>query len=218
MLTSSEENYIKALFYLQQKASKGVSTSALAQRLDTKPSSATDMLQKLSEKGLVDYVKYKGALLSTDGYQLAAHVVRKHRLWEVFLVKTLGFSWDQVHDIAEQLEHVHAPLLVEKLDAFLGHPRRDPHGDPIPDKNGQIHQVEKALLSTQQNDQESILVSIKDANDDFLKYLNQKNISLGAFIKVIALEPFDGSMTVEVNHETHYFSSTITNNLYVQSL
>ena len=107
MLTFSEENYIKSLFHLQQNTQHGVSTSALAQRLETKPSSATDMLQKLSDKGLVDYIKYKGALLSPEGYQLAAHIVRKHRLWEVFLVKTLDFSWDQVHDIAEQLEHIH---------------------------------------------------------------------------------------------------------------
>ena len=218
MLTLSEENYIKSLFHLQQNTQHGVSTSALAQRLETKPSSATDMLQKLSDKGLVDYIKYKGALLSPEGYQLATHIVRKHRLWEVFLVKTLDFSWDQVHDIAEQLEHIHSPLLVEKLDAFLGHPRRDPHGDPIPDKNGYLPEVQKTLLSEHISGQESILVSVKDASDNFLKYLNQKNISLGAHIKVIALEPFDGSMTVEINDLTHYFSPTITTNLYVQSL
>jgi DtxR family Mn-dependent transcriptional regulator len=146
-MTISEENYIKVIYHLSIVSPKGVNTNAIAGMLDTKASSVTDMMKKLSEKNLVSYQKYQGVTLSEKGLQSAKMIVRKHRLWEVFLVDKLGFSWDEVHEIAEELEHIKSEKLINKLDAFLGFPAADPHGDPIPDEKGMIKKIEKQLLS-----------------------------------------------------------------------
>ena len=134
MFSQAEENYVKAIYALDTQTKKGVSTNLIAKKLQTKASSVTDMLQKLSGKRLVDYKKYHGVQLSKKGKKIAASVIRKHRLWETFLVRKLHFSWDEVHDIAEQLEHIQSERLIDGLDAFLEFPTVDPHGDPIPDK------------------------------------------------------------------------------------
>ena len=134
MSTKAEENYLKTIFKLSEKEKDSVSTNAIAEELETKPSSVSDMLKKLSEKKLINYIKYQGVSLTPLGHRLAVHVIRKHRLWEVFLVSHLNFKWDEVHDIAEQLEHIKSKALVNRLDAFLNFPSYDPHGDPIPNQ------------------------------------------------------------------------------------
>ena len=217
-MTRAEENYLKALYHLSDHDRELVSTTELADRLDTKPSSATDMLQKLHEKSLVAYTKYKGAKLSTKGRLKASQIVRKHRLWEVFLVDKLDFGWEEVHEIAEQLEHIKSPELVERLDQFLGCPTMDPHGDPIPDQKGQMVVVQKSLLADQAEDSSAILMGIKDSDAEFLTYLSQKNIKLGSCITVLDKEPFDQSMTIEIDGQIHFISKIISNNLYVQTL
>ncbi|MBL6607610.1 MAG: metal-dependent transcriptional regulator [Bacteroidetes bacterium] len=215
-MTRAEENYLKAMYQLSAGKNQRVSTTALAERLETKPSSATDMLQKLHDKSMVKYTRYKGAQLSPEGRHIASQIVRKHRLWEVFLVEKLAFGWDQVHDIAEQLEHIKSPDLVERLDVFLGCPKVDPHGDPIPDDKGNIEQINKILLCEQEPNSRCVLMGIKDTDDAFLKYLSQKNIKLGSLITVLDKEPFDESMTVVIDQKTHFISKIISTNIYVQ--
>jgi len=217
-MTRAEENYLKALYHLSDHDRELVSTTELADRLDTKPSSATDMLQKLHEKSLVAYTKYKGAKLSPKGRLKASQIVRKHRLWEVFLVDKLDFGWEEVHEIAEQLEHIKSTELVERLDQFLGCPTTDPHGDPIPDQMGHIVAIQKSLLADQAEDSSAILMGIKDSDAEFLTYLSQKNIKLGSCITVLDKEPFDQSMTIEIDGQIHFISKIISNNLYVQTL
>ena len=176
------------------------------------------MLQKLHEKSLVAYTKYKGAKLSTKGRLKASQIVRKHRLWEVFLVDKLDFGWEEVHEIAEQLEHIKSTELVERLDQFLGCPTTDPHGDPIPDQKGHMVTVQKSLLADQAEDSSAILMGIKDSDAEFLTYLSQKNIKLGSCITVLDKEPFDQSMTIEIDGQIHFISKIISNNPYVQTL
>ena len=145
MFSLAEENYLKAIFHLDTGSIGGVSTSAIALKMDTKPSSVTDMVQKLADKKVLSYQKYKGTFLTEEGKKIAANVIRKHRLWEVFLVEKLNFHWDEVHDIAEQLEHIKSEELITRLDEFLDHPDFDPHGDPIPEKDGIIKSNEKKI-------------------------------------------------------------------------
>ena len=145
-MTFSEENYLKTIYHLTTASDAEVSTNAIAEKMETKASSVTDMLKKLAEKGLINYKKYQGVSLTQDGKLAAKMSVRKHRLWEVFLVEKLGFSWDEVHDIAEQLEHIKSEKLINKLDDFLDNPTEDPHGDPIPDREGRIIKIEKQFF------------------------------------------------------------------------
>ena len=148
MFSLSEENYLKSIYHLEAIHGKGISTNSIAKKLETKASSVTDMIKKLAEKEVLVYKKYQGVSLKTLGRKEAITIVRKHRLWEVFLVDKLNFSWDEVHDVAEQLEHIKSPKLIDELDVFLGFPKMDPHGDPIPDKEGNFQKIEKRLLST----------------------------------------------------------------------
>ena len=147
MYSFAEENYLKAIYHLENEIKGGVSTNAIAKKMETKPSSVTDMVQKLADKKLLSYVKYRGSFLTRYGKIIAANIIRKHRLWEVFLVKKLNFQWDEVHDMAEQLEHIQSDKLISRLDQFLEHPDFDPHGDPIPDEKGNIKPSDKKLLS-----------------------------------------------------------------------
>jgi DtxR family Mn-dependent transcriptional regulator len=217
MLTLSEENYIKAIFHLETISGKGISTNAIAKKLETKASSVTDMVKKLDEKNVLVYKKYQGVSLTDLGRKIAAGVIRKHRLWEVFLVEKLNFSWDEVHDVAEQLEHIKSAKLIDELDALLGFPKTDPHGDPIPDKNGKFHKIEKRLLSSLKESESGVCVGVNDSSSDFLKYLDKNNISLGKRIEVISTEPFDGSVTIKVGDHQLSISHKISNNIYIQS-
>jgi DtxR family Mn-dependent transcriptional regulator len=195
---------------------KGVTTNAIAGMLETKASSVTDMLKKLSDKDLVSYQKYQGVTLTEKGFLSAKMIVRKHRLWEVFLVDKLQFSWDEVHDIAEELEHIQSIALIDKLDAFLGYPDFDPHGDPIPNRQGEIKKTTKLLLSEAELNQEYHCIGVKDSSSEFLKYLDKQKIALGSVFKVIEKESFDDTLTVEINAQEKIISNKIANNLYVQ--
>lgn len=216
MYTLAEENYLKAIYHLQEEINGGVPTNAIADKLKTKPSSATDMVQKLADKELVSYVRYKGATLTKSGKKVAIGVIRKHRLWEVFLVEKLNFHWDEVHDIAEQLEHVKSDVLIDKLDQFLDHPDYDPHGDPIPDKNGNIKSADKRLLSEMSKKDHGMLVGVRETSTEFLQFLDKRNIAIGTPIKVLGKEFFDGSMVIQVKREQFFISKKIAENLYIQ--
>lgn len=216
MYTLAEENYLKTIFHLEQEFDKEVSTNAIAEEMKTKASSATDMVQKLSDKGLLEYKKYKGARLSKEGETVAIKVVRKHRLWEVFLVEKLNFQWDEVHHIAEQLEHIQSDELVNRLDKFLDYPDYDPHGDPIPDKNGNIKSAQKKLLSELDKGNKGQLVGVRETSTDFLQFLDKRNIAIGSEIKVLGREFFDGSMVIQVKKEQFFISKKIAENLYIQ--
>ena len=218
MFTLSEENYLKAIYHLEEISKKGISTNSIAKKLDTKASSVTDMIKKLSEKKVVIYKKYQGVNLTTFGKKSAAIIIRKHRLWEVFLCQKLNFAWDEVHEIAEQLEHIKSEALVDKLDQFLGFPTIDPHGDPIPDKDGKITKRKKVKLATLREGEQSVLLSIKDSSDDFLRYLDKKEIAIGSLIKVTSIEPFDRSMLVEIENKVILITEEVANNLLVKEL
>ena len=216
LVTQSEENYLKSIYNLGKRGSHAVSTNAIAEKVEAKASSVTDMLKKLSEKQLVNYVKYQGVSLTNDGKRTAANVVRKHRLWEVFLVNKLNFSWDEVHDIAEQLEHIKSEKLVNELNDFLGNPTHDPHGDPIPDKDGNSPKFQKILLSQINQQVVCICTGVKDSSASFLKYLDKHRIALGTTIQVLTKESFDESMTIKINNSVLTISKEIANNLYVK--
>lgn len=215
-MTHSEENYIKIIFHLRRKGTEEVSTNAIAEQMDTKPSSVTDMVRKLSDKGLLHYKKYQGVNLTELGEQKALAIVRKHRLWEVFLVEKLNFSWDEVHEVAEQLEHINSEKLIDKLDRLLDYPKYDPHGDPIPDKNGAFKEREKKLLSEVPVSTEGICVGVRDSSTAFLKFLDKNNIALGQSIKVLDREAFDGSLLVLISGREVSLSSQIASNLYLK--
>ncbi len=215
-MTISEENYIKVIYHLSLVSPKGVNTNAIAGMLETKASSVTDMLKKLSEKDLVSYQKYQGVNLTENGLLAAKMIVRKHRLWEVFLVEKLAFNWDEVHEIAEELEHIKSEALINKLDAFLGFPTFDPHGDPIPNEKGVIQKVDKLLLSEVELNREYYCIGVKDSSSEFLKYLDKQKIALGSTFKVIEKESFDDTLTIEINSQEKIISNKIANNLYVQ--
>lgn len=216
MLSKSEENYLKAIYHLSASIPEGISTNAIAQQLETKASSVTDMVKKLADKELVFYKKYQGVTLTKSGEKVAANVIRKHRLWEVFLVEKLSFNWDEVHEVAEQLEHIQSEKLIDELDSFLGYPKRDPHGDPIPDKDGNINILEKSLLSTLPVKTQVICVGVKDTSSDFLRYLDKQGIALGKEISIIEKENFDNSMRIEIDQKEFVISFQIANNIYVK--
>ena len=215
MTTLSEENYLKTIYHLGQQGTIAVSTNAIAKKIESKASSVTDMVKKLADKNLANYVKYQGVSLTNLGRLTAASVIRKHRLWEVFLVEKLHFSWDEVHDVAEQLEHIKSLKLVNELDAFLGFPTHDPHGDPIPDKNGNYTLSKSINILQMEVGSQGILVHVKDSSDVFLKYLNKTNLALGDAIKIMDFEPFDGSMIIQTNSNTINISKEVAKNLYL---
>ena len=215
-MTFSEENYLKSIYHLTTVSDSEVSTNAIAEMMETKASSVTDMLKKLADKDLVNYKKYQGVSLTEKGKLAAKMIVRKHRLWEVFLVEKLDFSWDEVHDIAEQLEHIKSEKLINKLDDFLGNPTEDPHGDPIPDPEGRIITIEKQLLSELLTTQSGICVGVKDNSSDFLKYLDKQQIGLGTTIEVVTKETFDLSLKIKINGVELTISNKIASNLFVK--
>ncbi|WNH08517.1 metal-dependent transcriptional regulator [Thalassobellus suaedae] len=215
MVSLSEENYLKAIYQLGQQGSLAVSTNAIAKKIESKASSVTDMIKKLAEKDLANYVKYQGVSLTEKGRMAAALVIRKHRLWEVFLVEKLNFSWDEVHDVAEQLEHIKSLKLVNELDDFLGNPTHDPHGDPIPDKDGNYAPVKSVNILDLETGKEGVLALVKNSSDVFLKYLNKNNLALGDAIKVLDFEPFDNSLTIETKFKKMIISKEVAQNLYL---
>jgi len=199
MQTNSEENYLKTIYLLSKQGSTKVSVTALASALGNNPASVIEMLKKLREKKLIEYDKSKGVKLRDSASKAALLVVRRHRLWELFLQNKLGYTWDEVHDIAEQLEHVHHPELADRLDEFLGFPQFDPHGEAIPDKNGLMENKQYVKLSDCIPGEKIILTSVLSTSVDFLKFLSSRALKLGLKMKVKSIEPFDRTMIVQYN-------------------
>jgi DtxR family Mn-dependent transcriptional regulator len=217
MNTYTEENYLKAIYKFLENGEKKISTSVLAKHLGTAPASVTDMLQRLSEKKLISYEKYKGVSLTAAGKKIAVAIIRKHRLWEYFLVKKLGCKWDEVHEMAEQLEHVRSDELIEKLDQFLGRPRFDPHGDPIPDEHGRFQQVNSIPLSQVGRGEKVSITGVLDHGSSFLKYLSKHDISIGQKVIVKDIQEFDKSMDITLHGKSTriHISSEVAKNLLV---
>ena len=217
-ISPSEEDYLKAIFHNTSIAQPLVTTTALALEMKTKPSSVTDMVQKLSDKLLVNYTKYKGVGLSASGRESALKIIRKHRLWEVFLVDHLHFSWHAVHEIAEQLEHIQSEALTERLDIFLGRPKTDPHGDPIPSKEGAFEFQKKILLDQAPLNTPLICVGVEDSSAAFLQFLDKFKIGLGVSLIIKEKEVFDGSLLVQINHQEQRLSKLIAQNIYINPI
>ncbi|MDD3722208.1 MAG: metal-dependent transcriptional regulator [Lutibacter sp.] len=218
MLSQTEENYLKAIYSLEISNSNNISTTLISEAVKTKASSVTDMIKRLADKDLVHYKKYQGVSLTKMGQKIAVEIVRKHRLWEVFLVNKLDYNWDEVHELAEQLEHIKSDTLTDKLEAFLEFPTHDPHGDPIPDKEGNIEHHKNTMLSSVETGKSCVVIGIKDSSDPFLKFLDKLRIQLGSTLKVISKESFDNSMFVETATGSISISNQISKNLFVKKL
>jgi DtxR family Mn-dependent transcriptional regulator len=217
MISLAEENYLKSIYHLSQAGSKSVLTNVLAEAMNTKAASVTDMIKKLSTKEFISYEKYYGVNLTAKGKTVALSVIRKHRLWETFLVEKLAFSWDEVHEVAEQLEHIQSKRLIEKLDEYLGFPKVDPHGDPIPDTKGKIKALQQVMLATLKPGADSIIVAVKDSDSQLLKYLDKIGARPGKTIKVIEREEYDGSMEVSINNQRFFLSKEVSENILVNA-
>lgn len=216
-LTASEENYLKQIYHLERLSQELVGTNDIASRMQTKASSVTDMIQRLFDKSLINYEKYKGCELTELGKAEALKTIRKHRLWETFLVEKLNFGWDEVHEIAEQLEHIQSVKLTNKLDEFLNFPQFDPHGDPIPNQDGIIsYREETVKLAELQENVNAKVVGVSDSSAAFLKYLNKHQIELGAEVKVIEKFEFDNSLEVMINNQKLNLSGTVSTRIKVQ--
>ncbi len=216
MLSYTEENYLKALLHItyENGDKKDAGTNEIAAYLNIKPATVNDMLKKLKEKKLIDYEKYGKSSLTTSGKKLAVEVVRKHRLWETFLYEKLEFTWDEVHEVAEQMEHINHKNLIERLDKFLGFPDYDPHGDPIPKSNGQLPNAVKTLLSDIEVGKTCRVAAVKDTSTIFLQYLLQLSVSIGTEIKILDKITFDGSMKIQIGKDT----KTIVSIKFAESL
>lgn len=215
-LTTTEENYLKAILKISwEEESDNIRSNTLANFLGVKPASANEMLKKLKSKNLIEQEKYGKIALTDEGRLFAIDIIRKHRIWETFLYEKLQFTWDEVHDVAEQLEHIQSPKLIEKLYLYLGKPTIDPHGDPIPDEQGNIQKVEKMTLTEVPVGKSCKMVAVKDNSSPFLQYLIHLGIELQDHIKVISRAEFDGLCTIEVADHTHIVSEKFSNNIWV---
>jgi DtxR family transcriptional regulator, Mn-dependent transcriptional regulator len=216
-LTYTEENYIKAIYSIQHGNNVGeVSVNEIAERMHTKPATVTDMLKKLSEKQLIHYEKYKKIQLSSSGSKEALSILRKHRLWETFLHDKLQFSWAEVHEVAEQLEHIQSQKLIDSLDAFLGFPDFDPHGDPIPNANGEIPSSEAVSLIKATLGKKHKIVGVKDTSKPFLQQLERFDIKIGSILTITEELPFDKSVMVKNDKGLSFqLSEKIAMNLFV---
>jgi DtxR family Mn-dependent transcriptional regulator len=214
----SEENYIKAIFHLQQE-SYTVSTNELSQKLNTKPASVTDMMKKLKAKKLLHYQPYRGFRLSADGNKVALGIIRRHRLWEYFLAEKLKFSWNEVHDIAEDLEHVSSKKLTDKLDEFLGFPKFDPHGDPIPDVNGKLNNESMISLANLPVNHRATVCKVSTQSATILELLKHKNIGIGTMVVIKKRFVFDDSLEVKTGRQpTFNISKLVAENIFVKHL
>ena len=211
----SEENYIKAIYHLQQEVDR-VNTMLLASTLETKPASITDMLKKLKTKRLLDYKPYYGFKLSAEGNRVALGIVRRHRLWEFFLAEKLKFNWEDVHEMAEDLEHVSNKKLIDKLDAFLGYPKFDPHGDPIPDQDGKIQKEEHILLSELKVKAQGRVTKIKSHSTKIMDLIAHQQMNIGSRITVKKVFEFDESMEILIDGKiTKNISKQLANNIFI---
>ncbi|MDX2048258.1 MAG: metal-dependent transcriptional regulator [Chitinophagaceae bacterium] len=214
--STSEENYIKAIYHLQGD-SRLVTTNELAEELHTRPASVTDMLKKLKTKKLLHYERYQGFRLSPDGKKVALGIIRRHRLWEFFLAEKLKFDWNEVHDVAEELEHVSSKKLIDKLDEYLGFPRFDPHGDPIPDQSGKMHASFQVGLTELPPDTIGEVSSVSNQSSEMLELLKHRNIGIGTRLEVKKKFEFDHSIEIKIrNLPSFTISEQLAKNIYVK--
>jgi len=216
MQSFTEENYLKIIYHLAEKTNN-VQTNAIAEQIQTKPASVTDMIKKLAEKDLVDYVKYQGVTLTEKGKQAAIDIVRKHRLWEVFLVNKLNFKWDEVHDVAEELEHIKSVDLIERLDEFLDFPKSDPHGDPIPDKYGRFAKTQFIKLTELKIGDGGTITGVSQHSSAFLKHLEKLGLTLGKQIQISDVTDFDGSVEILLNNKQINISREVAKHILISS-
>ncbi len=214
MNTFTEENYLKAIYHLSLQ-SGSVSTNQIAASLSTKAASVTDMLKKLAEKELINYTKYQGVTLTSPGEKIAISIIRKHRLWEYFLVEKLNFKWDEVHDVAEELEHISSKDLIDRLDDFMGHPKYDPHGDPIPDSSGKFKTHELKPISALAANEIGVVSGVREHSPAFLQYLEKVQLIIGRKIKVIEINDYDHSVILLVEDKKIQISREVANNLLI---
>ncbi len=216
ILSYTEENYLKSIYHLGNNSShEQTSTNSIAEFLLIKPATVTSMLKKLKVKHLISYERYGKVSLTKKGNEIALQIIRKHRLWEVFLVDKLNFKWDEVHEVAEQLEHIQSEKLINKLDAFLEFPTHDPHGDPIPDTKGKVVSISKTTLAEATVGSTYKVVAVKDSSSEFLNYLMQLHITLSTSIKVIRKIEFDHSMQIQVNKKEINVSEKFASNILI---
>ena len=215
MPSFTEENYLKTIYRLSQLSSGPVQTNAIAEGLNTRAASVTDMLKKLSDKKFIDYVKYQGVSLTDHGKTAAIAVVRKHRLWEVFLVEKLKFKWDEVHEIAEELEHINSGLLVDRLDEFLDYPKRDPHGDPIPDRNGLFEPDQYIHLHEVPLDKKGQMIGVTAYSSAFLKHLEKLGLTIGIELEILEIADYDGSIGLLVGENKVNISKEVAQHILV---
>lgn len=203
MNTLSEENYLKAILRLSQRSDEKITATAIAEALGNNAASVIDMIRKMTDKQLIEYDKKKGVRLTAQGLKDSILIVRKHRLWEVFLLEKLGYHWDEVHDIAEELEHISDATLADRLDKFLGFPEYDPHGDPIPKANGKLPKTYTVSLSDAKTNGTIRVAAVRDTSNSFLQYLLKLGIGIGSQIQVIEKISYDGSLVIKINDGEH---------------
>ena len=217
MNTFAEENYLKAILSLSLQGEELVSTNSIAAEMTTSAASVSDMLKKLQEKKLIIYKKYKGVALNKQGKSIAVNILRKHRLWETFLVRKLDFNWDEVHDVAEQLEHIKSEELIDKLDSFLNYPKFDPHGEVIPTKEGTIPQTDRVLLSEIEENTNGIVLGVTLDETSFLQYLNKLEIEIGTEIQIFDRIDFDKSVNISINNKKQNISNELAKHLLIKN-
>jgi len=217
MITLAEENYLKSILGIILKTNKRASTNSIADEICTTPASVSDMLKKLQQKKLINYKKYNGVSLSVTGKKIAISVVRKHRLWETFLVKKLHFNWEEVHDLAEQLEHIKSKNLINKLDAFLGYPKFDPHGEPIPTKNGELPFSNTIPLNEIKLKAKGKVMGVTIDKKSFLQYLTKLNIKIGTNIEILEKISFDQSLIIKIDDTNTHISNDVAKYLLIKT-
>ncbi|GAB2978399.1 metal-dependent transcriptional regulator [Mucilaginibacter puniceus] len=214
MNTLAEENYLKSIYHLSLNAGN-VSTNQIAASLNTKAASVSDMLKKLADKALVNYAKYQGVTLTPTGEKIAVNIIRKHRLWEYFLVEKLNFKWDEVHEMAEEMEHISSRELIDRLDKFMDYPRHDPHGDPIPDSNGNFKPNDLIAVVDVKANTKGVISGVRDHSAAFLQYLEKQQLTIGKKITVTEVIDYDQSMIIQSHDKTIHISREVANNLLI---
>lgn len=219
MPTISKENYLKAVYSRKTESGGGATTSELAEKLEISNAAISDMAKKLSEQGLITYAKYKGMELTSKGEKLALKVIRRHRLWELFLIQVLGLSWSEVHDEAENLEHSTSDFLIDKIDEYLGYPKFDPHGDPIPQKNGTIPKTPEVIeLKNAEVGVKYKIGRVNDSSSELINYLTKIGIKLAKEIEIVEKLSFDNSVIVKIDSKNHSLSEVVASNVFLERL
>ena len=219
MISYTEENYLKSIFSIIEDNKRTASTNEIAEKINTKAPTVTDMLKRLSSKDLILYKPYQGVQFTESGLKKSIELVRKHRIWETFLHKKLGFSWNEVHEIAEELEHVKSLALINKLDEYLGFPKNDPHGDPIPDKNGNLEFHKDFTIASLEKNQFGLIVGLKETAPDFLNFLVKSGLIIGQSVGVKDINEYDNSIDIIVGSINPIsISSIVAKNIFIKKL